>query len=319
MNDHTNDHDLDQNQDAFKRPDNLNVRRVDAQSNAGVREAKIDSDISSDQPHIRPSYLNYIYDVPEEYKNDGKSIDEDVDHVDGGDIEDKNHLDAEMEDETSRAVVEDTNAEKSVLVQEAELENEEDEVLPAREDIYAEQSEGNVLIEVLDWIKYILLAVIIGLLLSYFVIQRSAVQGTSMSPTLLNEDQLLVEKVSVHFAVPKKGSIITVDASKLNNYENNEMLVKRVIASAGDTLDFREGKVFVNGEELEEKYLGEGVQTSAPEGWEGEMTIPDKHVYVLGDNRAFSADSRTFGAVPVDAIVGHVLVRIYPFSRIGTP
>lgn len=193
------------------------------------------------------------------------------------------------------------------------------EELPANEDIYASNDGTSVIIEILDWVKYILIAVIIGLLLSYFVVQRSAVVGSSMSPTLLNQDQLLVEKVSIHFNIPEAGSIITVDSRFIPNYGHEEMLVKRVVAGPGDTVDFIDGKLYINDSVAQETYLPENTDTLAPMDWNGPLVIPENHVYVLGDNRAFSADSRVFGPVPEDAIVGHVLVRIYPFSRFGRP
>lgn len=195
----------------------------------------------------------------------------------------------------------------------------EEENLSAAKDVYAQHDGTSVLIEILDWIKYILLAVIIGLLLSYFVIQRSAVVGSSMTPTLQNQDQLLVEKVSRHFQLPSKGSIITVDSRFIPNYSHDEMLVKRVVASPGDTIDFIDGKLHVNGSAVEEDYLAEGTVTNPPVDWSESQVVPDGHVYVLGDNRESSADSRVFGFVPKDAIVGHVLIRIYPFSRFGSP
>ncbi len=193
------------------------------------------------------------------------------------------------------------------------------EVLPEEQDIYSDHDKTSVLIEVLDWIRYILIAVIVGLLLSYFVIQRSAVVGSSMEPSLLNQDQLLVEKVSPHFTLPARGAIVTVDSNFLPNYRHNEMLVKRVIARPGDTIDFVDGKVYINNEELDETYLPEDTYTMAPADWEGPLTLDEDHVYVLGDNRAYSADSRIFGPVPRDSIVGHVLIRIYPFARFGIP
>ncbi len=191
--------------------------------------------------------------------------------------------------------------------------------LPAREDIYASEGKQSVLMEALDWIKYVLIAIILGLLLSYFVIQRSGVVGNSMMPTLLNADQLLVEKLSVRFSEPKLGSIITIDAGDLDQAKSGEVLVKRVIAVPGQTLDFKDGQVYIDGALLDEPYLEPGTLTMPPENWSGPQEIPADNIYVLGDNRAFSADSRIFGLVPMEAVEGHVLVRIYPFSRFGIP
>lgn len=191
-------------------------------------------------------------------------------------------------------------------------------VLPAREDVYVSEDKHHVLLELLDWVKYVLIAAIIGLSLNLFVIQRSEVDGSSMLPTLFNKDQLLVEKVSVHFALPSRFSIVTIDASKLEARQEDQLYVKRVIGLPGETVDIKNGKVWINGEALDEPYLPELAATEAPPGWKP-VTVPEDHVFVLGDNRGLSADSRLYGMVPGEALTGHVLIRIYPFSRFGPP
>ena len=191
--------------------------------------------------------------------------------------------------------------------------------LPAAEDVYVTEDKHYVLLEILDWLKYILIAAIIGLSLNHFVIQRSEVEGSSMVPTLFDKDQLLVEKVTVHFGLPDRGSIITVDASKLETRQEDQLYVKRIVGLPGESIDFQDGKVLIDGEILSEPYLPEDVLTEAPAGWSGPLKIPENHVFVLGDNRMSSADSRLYGPVPGSALNGHVLVRIYPFSRFGVP
>lgn len=191
-------------------------------------------------------------------------------------------------------------------------------VLPAREDVYVSEDKHHVLLELLDWVKYVLIAAIIGLSLNLFVIQRSEVDGSSMLPTLFNKDQLLVEKVSVHFALPSRFSIVTIDASKLEARQEDQLYVKRVIGLPGETVDIKNGKVWINGEALDEPYLPDLAATEAPPGWKP-VTVPEDHVFVLGDNRGLSADSRLYGMVPGEALTGHVLIRIYPFSRFGPP
>ncbi len=192
------------------------------------------------------------------------------------------------------------------------------QVLNASEDVFTKRDKRVVILEILDWIKYILVAVILGLLISKFVIQRSEVVGRSMEDTLHNDDQLIVDKLSLHFSHPQRGDIVTVNGAKTHKKDENVgMLVKRVIAIPGDTLDFKDGKVIVNGEEIEENYLNVGTYTMEPFGWKGEITIPAGHYFVLGDNRGNSADSRIFGPVPEDAIEGKVWIRIYPFDKFG--
>lgn len=196
--------------------------------------------------------------------------------------------------------------------------NNKEKVLNASEDIYKKRDKRVVVLEILDWIKYILIAIILGLLISKFVIQRSEVVGRSMEDTLHDEDQLIVDKLTMLFSNPERGDIITVNGAKVHK-DNQEvgMLVKRVVALPGDTLDFKDGKVIVNGQEIEEDYLSAGTYTMAPFGWQGEIRIPEGHYYVLGDNRGNSSDSRVFGPVPENAIEGKVWIRIYPFDKFG--
>lgn len=192
------------------------------------------------------------------------------------------------------------------------------QVLNASEDIFTKRDKRVVVLEILDWIKYILVAVILGLLISKFVIQRSEVVGRSMEDTLHNDDQLIVDKLSLHFSHPQRGDIVTVNGAKTHKKDETAgMLVKRVVAIPGDTLDFKDGKVIVNGEEIEENYLSPGTYTMEPFDWQGEITVPAGHYFVLGDNRGNSADSRIFGPVPEEAIEGKVWIRIYPFDKFG--
>ena len=200
-----------------------------------------------------------------------------------------------------------------------DVEAEQNRELNAAEDIYVSNEGPFVIMEVLDWLRYILLAVIIGLLLSRYVVQRSSVSGRSMMPTLKDSDQLLVDKISLKFSDINRGDIVTLDASDFDKhiFGDERLLVKRVIALPGDTLDFVNGKVIVNGEILNETYLSEGTLTHPPINWKGAITISENHYYVLGDNRENSSDSRIFGAVPRDSIDGKVWIRIYPFDKFG--
>ena len=193
-------------------------------------------------------------------------------------------------------------------------------VLNASEDIFKKRDKRVVVLEILDWIKYILIAIILGLLISKFVIQRSEVVGRSMEDTLHDDDQLIVDKLTLLFSSPERGDIVTVNGAKVYSDNNNKevgMLVKRVVALPGDTIDFKDGKVIINGQEIEEDYLSAGTYTMAPFGWQGEIRIPEGHYYVLGDNRGNSADSRIFGPVSENAIEGKVWIRIYPFDKFG--
>lgn len=198
----------------------------------------------------------------------------------------------------------------------------EDEVLAASEDVYINPDSQSVLMEILDWVRYILIAVILGLVISRFVLQRSFVVGRSMEPTLHNEDQLLVNKIGRYFSEFENGEIVTVNTSTMGDLANDlpvddELIVKRIVAIPGDSIDFVDGTVVLNGEVLIEDYLDAGTYTQAPTSWVGPLTIPEDYYYVLGDKRENSADSRIIGPVHKDSIEGEVWIRIYPLSDFG--
>lgn len=191
-----------------------------------------------------------------------------------------------------------------------------------------------VLIEVLDYIKIILIALIITNLLNVFVFTLSQVRQSSMEPTLIENHQLIVEKVSYAFSSPKRGDIIVfideleVDNSipakfkrlyedmfaKISRQEGHLRLVKRVIGVPGDTIDIKEGLVFINGKQLDETYLT--VPTSA-KSLTYPLVVPEGNYFCMGDNRTVSYDSRDFGAVPLEKIEGKVILRFWPINKFG--
>lgn len=191
-----------------------------------------------------------------------------------------------------------------------------------------------IMIEVLDYVKIILIALIITNLLNVFVFSLSQVRQSSMEPTLIESDQLIVEKLSYSFSSPSRGDIIVfidemyVDnsvgarfkrlyedmLSKLNREEGHLRLVKRIIGEPGDVIDIKDGIVYVNGAVLEEDYLN--VLTSA-KTLNYPLTVPEDEYFVLGDNRTVSYDSRDFGCVPIEKIEGKLLFRFWPLNKFG--
>ncbi len=193
--------------------------------------------------------------------------------------------------------------------------------VPSRLDIREDDDKGGVASELLDFVKLIILALILGVLLTQFVIQRSVVDGSSMHPTLLHKDQLIIEKVSRYFGPPSRGQIITIHHpdNRDDSNEKKDDLVKRVIGLPGETVEIREEGVFINGALLDEPYIEMGIDTRAGRRGFDEVTLGENEVYVLGDNRPHSSDSRSFGPVLLDEISGSVLVRIWPLDRFGIP
>ncbi len=179
---------------------------------------------------------------------------------------------------------------------------------------------NNALRELLSWLKYILIAVVIGLLLVVFVVQRNTVNGDSMKPNLHDGDQLIVEKVSKYIFGIQADNIVTIDTARLTQFVGEPFIIKRVIGTPGDTIEIRADGVYRNGSLLDESaFLPAGTLTQSQTSTYDKVTLGDQEYYVLGDNRPNSQDSRTFGPVPFDSIIGKPLIRFYPFEDFGTP
>lgn len=170
-----------------------------------------------------------------------------------------------------------------------------------------------------EWVKVLVLAVIIGLLITQFVIQRNTVSGVSMLPTLQPADELIVEKVSKWFGGVARGDIITVHKEDPSLRDGEANIIKRVIGLPGERVEVHDGVVFIDGVQLEEPYLAENTQTTAFKEEYANILLGDDEYYVMGDNRPQSLDSRRFGSVKKSDIIGEVLVRIWPFNAMGSP
>ena len=168
--------------------------------------------------------------------------------------------------------------------------------------------------EAYDWIQSLISALLICVLVFVFVLRIMDVHGTSMFPTLNNGDKVLVSDL---FYEPSRGDIVVF---KKDSYDDNKALVKRVVAVAGDVvnIDFERGVVYVNGEALEEDYID--VLTTTKIDFIGPQTVPDNCLFVMGDNRNASTDSRDkrIGMVDKRLVIGKVLLVVYPFNSFGS-
>jgi signal peptidase I len=151
-------------------------------------------------------------------------------------------------------------------------------------------------------------AVIIALFINLFLAQATQVLGQSMEPTLYSSQRVVVEKVTYRFFHgPRRGDIVVI-----NLPHQQDMLIKRVIGLPGETIEVRNGQVYINGAYLEEDWpVNLGGSSYGP------YTIPPLHVFVMGDNRGASNDSRSFGPVPIEDIVGHAWFSYWPPEHIG--
>lgn len=164
---------------------------------------------------------------------------------------------------------------------------------------------------ILETTVMIALAFVLAQGIKTFLVQPFVIPTGSMEPTIMIGDRVLAEKISLRFSDPKVGDVVVFD----DPTGRHEQLIKRVIAVEGQEVDIREGYVYIDGERLEEPYL-KGVQTDT--GTKPmPITIPDDYVWLMGDNRPNSGDSRFLGAQPVSGIKGRAIATYWPLDRIG--
>jgi len=159
-----------------------------------------------------------------------------------------------------------------------------------------------------EMVESVLPALVIVLVVNVFLAQATRVEGQSMEPNLHNNERLIVEKISYRFRSPSRGDIVVLRRP----YRSSEPLIKRVVGMPGDTVEVKNGQVFINGEALNEPYLDQPTW-----GAIALTVVPEEHVFVLGDNRRASNDSRAFGFVSYNDIIGRAWVRYWPPQEIG--
>ena len=202
---------------------------------------------------------------------------------------------------------------------------------------------------ILEWIYCFVIAIVIAILIKYFVGTPTIVKQTSMWPTLEQNDRLILNRISRTMKeMPERGDIITFEAPSNNaeeltadevdnpiaKYENEptgiwekftyyvleinkDSYIKRVIALPGEHVELKEGKVFINGTELDEPYLTDDVITNSV-GALKDFIVPENCVFAMGDNREYSKDCRAFGCIPLEKIESKVVIRFWPLNKFGT-
>lgn len=200
----------------------------------------------------------------------------------------------------------------------------------------------------IEWIECIVIAIVLAILIRYFIGTPTIVKKRSMYPTLKQDERLILSRWGrTTKKMPERGEIITFEApSKMalsaeevdfNNpvavYENQpknifskftyyvlewgkQSFIKRVIGLPGEHIKIEDGKVYINGEEYKEDYLQEDVKTTAS-GVFTDFVVPENYVFAMGDNRDESTDCRSFGCIPLEKIEGRVVLRFFPFNRFG--
>ena len=161
----------------------------------------------------------------------------------------------------------------------------------------------------------IAIALTVALLIRVFIAEPRYIPSGSMLPTLEIGDRLVIEKVSYHFHSVERGDVIVFVPPKqllVRGYETNQAFIKRAIAKGGDTVEVKDGIVYVNDIALEEDYIAQLPNYNMPL-----VKVPEGKLFVMGDNRNNSNDSHIWGFLPEVNIIGQAVFRFWPFDRIG--
>lgn len=201
--------------------------------------------------------------------------------------------------------------------------------------------------EILEWVYCIIIALVLAMLFRYFIGTPTIVKQVSMYPTLVQDQRLWLNRWGrTTKTLPERGEIITFEEPEQISYTTSEInlenpvakyeegtgfqwfvhnfleigkrsYIKRVIALPGEHVLIKDGKVYINGEELDEPYLQDGIVTDVVGVGFDDFVVPKNCVFAMGDNRNHSTDCRSFGCVPLEKIESTVAIRIWPLDKWG--
>lgn len=183
-----------------------------------------------------------------------------------------------------------------------------------------EMSEKKTKNETWEWIKALLIAFGLAAIIRVFLFTPIVVDGVSMMPTLEDGDRMIVNKIGYTIGEPDRFDIVVFHAPEQKDY------IKRIIGLPGDEVEYKEDMLFINGEPIDEPYLdkykaeltdGQLTENFTLEEKTLTKVVPDDHIFVLGDNRRKSKDSRHIGVVPIDEVIGSTKIVFWPFKDIG--
>ena len=180
---------------------------------------------------------------------------------------------------------------------------------------------GGALRTLVEFVIVIAVALVLAWGIQAFVVRPFEIPSGSMEETIQIGDRVLSEKVSGNAHDPQQFDIVT-----FNDIEDpDRTLIKRVIATGGQSVDLRDGRVYVDGELVEDEQFTHGKPSeplnpspSLNQDIEYPYTVPQGYIWVMGDNRTNSSDSRYFGPVPIENVSGHAFFRYWPFDRLGS-
>lgn len=175
-----------------------------------------------------------------------------------------------------------------------------------------------------DWLVVLAVALAAAFAVRFWVLQQFYISGPSMETTLYSNDRVLVNKLSYRFHEVRRGDVVVFDRVTRNGNEvAHDDLIKRVIALPGESIEIKACRVYIDGAVLAEPYLPDR-DTSRPTAQEQcrvaemrKVIVPRGHVFVMGDNRPESFDSRSFGSIPESLIVGRAFAVVWPIGSVG--
>jgi signal peptidase I len=161
-----------------------------------------------------------------------------------------------------------------------------------------------------DVLSTLLPALAIAVLMHLFLAQSTIVYGQSMEPNFFTDQRLIIEKVTYHFRTPQRRDVVVLKDPGGGPIP----LIKRVVGLPGERVTVAQGKVYIDGKLLDEPYLAQDTE-GASRSW----IVPPLNIFVMGDNRNNSRDSRYFGPIPLDSVLGHAVFRYWPLNNAGPP
>jgi signal peptidase I len=164
-----------------------------------------------------------------------------------------------------------------------------------------------------EWVVILVGALLVALVVKTFLLQAFYIPSASMEPTLKKDDRVLVNKLSYDFHDVRRGDVVVFRSPPGEDNPEIKDLIKRVIGLPGETVEGRDGRVYINGNPLKEPYLPAGTTTSSF----GPEKIPPGHLWVMGDNRSNSKDSRFFHTIAEDLVVGRAFIKVWPLGSIS--
>lgn len=311
---------MDENKEELKKKEDEEVKETEEKTVETSEEAtEVAEDANESTEENKEEKEEENVEVEQEEKAEEKKVEEEKAEVD----EKKD----ETPEEDSEEYYDDINYQKTAEVEKVKAKT------------------RGVLREVLDWVICFILAYALYLVLNYFVFSSPQVKQESMFPTIVNGERVFVLRPLLAGDYDY-GDIITFEAPIDNqNYFDDDSVfpvaqyetytgirkflynvfdyqkvnyVKRVIGLPGDTIEIKDGKVYRNGEELDEDYVREGNLTEPQVDKYSRVTVAEGTLYVMGDNREQSKDSRTFGCIPEERVNGKVMIRVWPLTKFGS-